>query len=220
VLIAATAAKGNGAGLAALYAADEQALPAGSDPIKGPRAIHKFWQDALDSGIAGIGLTTIELFGRGPTATEVGQDELRDKAGCDTFLVEDPPAGVCFPLTLFVTLDTQLRHPNFAARLRAATTISTCVLQKEGCRRYREIDHIAAGSRRVTICTSIHLRRGLTEQSVNMRTVNELLELFMRQAQLERAMRQPGGVRVIDERHLDAVKQKLAYPDAKKRTPG
>jgi ketosteroid isomerase-like protein len=77
----AQAAKGNGAGLAALYAADGEVLPAGSDPIKGSQAIQKFWQGALDSGIASIGLTTVEVFGQGPTATEVGQYELRDKAG-------------------------------------------------------------------------------------------------------------------------------------------
>jgi hypothetical protein len=51
-----------------------------------------------------------------------------------------------------------------------------------------------------------------------MQSVNELLELFMRQAQLERAMKQPGGARVIDARELDAVKEKLAgFPDAVKR---
>jgi ketosteroid isomerase-like protein len=77
----AHAAKGDGAGLAALYAADGQVMPAGSDPIKGSQAIQKFWQGALDSGIASIGLTTLEVFGHGPTATEVGQYELRDKAG-------------------------------------------------------------------------------------------------------------------------------------------
>jgi ketosteroid isomerase-like protein len=77
----AIAAKGDGAGLAALYSADGQVLPAGSDPIKGPQAIQKFWQGALDSGIAGIGLTTVEVFGHGPAATEVGQYELRDKTG-------------------------------------------------------------------------------------------------------------------------------------------
>ena len=77
----AAAAKGDGAGLAALYAAEGQLLPAGSDPIKGAQAIQKFWQGALDSGIAEVGLTTIDLFGRGPTATEVGRYELRDKAG-------------------------------------------------------------------------------------------------------------------------------------------
>jgi ketosteroid isomerase-like protein len=77
----ALVAKGDGAGLAALYAADGQVLPAGSDPIKGPQAIQKFWQGAFDSGIAAIGLTTIEIFGHGPTATEVGEYELRDKVG-------------------------------------------------------------------------------------------------------------------------------------------
>lgn len=51
-----------------------------------------------------------------------------------------------------------------------------------------------------------------------MQSVNELLELFMRQAQLERAMKQPGGARVIDARELEAVKEKLAaFPDAVKR---
>jgi ketosteroid isomerase-like protein len=77
----ATAAKGNGAALAALYAPDAQVMPAGSDPIRGADAIQKFWQGALDSGVAAIGLKTIEVFGHGPTATEVGAYELRDKAG-------------------------------------------------------------------------------------------------------------------------------------------
>lgn len=77
----ALAGKGDGAGLAALYAKDGQVMPAGSEPIKGPQAIQKFWQGAVDSGIAAVGLTTIEIFGHGPTATEVGQYELRDKAG-------------------------------------------------------------------------------------------------------------------------------------------
>jgi hypothetical protein len=49
-----------------------------------------------------------------------------------------------------------------------------------------------------------------------MKSVNELLELFMRQAELEKAMRQPGGARVTEEQELHAVKQKLAkLPEAK-----
>ena len=56
-------------------------MPAGSDPIRGAEAIQKFWQGALDSGVAAIRLKTIEVFGHGPTATEVGEYELRDKAG-------------------------------------------------------------------------------------------------------------------------------------------
>lgn len=75
------AAKGDGAALAALYAPDGQVMPAGSDPIRGTEAIQKFWQGALDSGVAAIGLKTIEVFGHGPTVTEVGEYELREKAG-------------------------------------------------------------------------------------------------------------------------------------------
>ena len=49
-----------------------------------------------------------------------------------------------------------------------------------------------------------------------MKSVNELLELFMRQAELERAMRQPGGARVTEEQELQAVRQKIAkLPQAK-----
>jgi hypothetical protein len=43
-----------------------------------------------------------------------------------------------------------------------------------------------------------------------MKSVNELLELFMRQAALEKAMRQPGGARVIEEQELLAVRRQLA----------
>jgi uncharacterized protein (TIGR02246 family) len=77
----AAAAKSDGAGLAALYSPDGQVMPAGGDPIRGTVAIQKFWQGALDSGIAGVGLRTVEVYGHGPTATEVGEYELRDKAG-------------------------------------------------------------------------------------------------------------------------------------------
>ncbi len=79
--IAAAAAKGDGAALAALYAADGQVLPVGSEVVRGTEAIQKFWQAALDSGIAGVKLKTLEVFAHDSTATEVGQYELRDKAG-------------------------------------------------------------------------------------------------------------------------------------------
>ncbi len=67
--------------LAALYAADGQVMPAGSEPVKGREAIQKFWQGAIDSGVAAVELKTLEVFGRSPTVTEVGQYELRDAAG-------------------------------------------------------------------------------------------------------------------------------------------
>jgi uncharacterized protein (TIGR02246 family) len=77
----AAAAKGDGAALAGLYSTDGQVMPAGSEPIRGTDAIQKFWQGALNSGVAAVALKTIDVFGHGPTATEVGEYELRDKAG-------------------------------------------------------------------------------------------------------------------------------------------
>lgn len=51
-----------------------------------------------------------------------------------------------------------------------------------------------------------------------MKSVNELLELFMRQAQRERAIKPPVGALVVEEHRLRAVKDKLAaFPDAMKR---
>ncbi len=50
-----------------------------------------------------------------------------------------------------------------------------------------------------------------------MKSVNELLVLFMRQAQLERAMKQRGGARAVEEQNLRVVRQKLAaYPEVAK----
>ena len=77
----AAAAKGDGAALAALYSPDGQVMPAGSDAIRGTEAIQKYYQGAFDAGVAAVDLKTLEVFGHGPTATEVGEYELRDKAG-------------------------------------------------------------------------------------------------------------------------------------------
>ncbi len=77
----AAAAKGDGMAIAALYSPDAQLLPEGSPAIKGTAALAKFFQGVLDSGVAGVGLKTLEVFGRGATVTEVGEYEMRDKAG-------------------------------------------------------------------------------------------------------------------------------------------
>lgn len=76
----AAAAKGDGAGVAAAYATDGRVMPAGSEPIKGADAIQKFWQGVIDSGVATADLKTVEVYGHGPTATEVGEYVLKDKA--------------------------------------------------------------------------------------------------------------------------------------------
>ena len=77
----AAAAKGDAAALAALYTADGQVMPAGSDPIRGPAAIQKFWAGALNAGVAAVVLKTVEVYGHGRVATEVGEYQLQDKGG-------------------------------------------------------------------------------------------------------------------------------------------
>jgi len=75
------AAQGNAAALAGLYAKEGAVMPAGTEPIRGTEAIAKFWGAALASGVAAVELKTLEVYGRGATATEVGEYALRDKAG-------------------------------------------------------------------------------------------------------------------------------------------
>jgi hypothetical protein len=54
-----------------------------------------------------------------------------------------------------------------------------------------------------------------------MEPVNDLQGLLMRQAELERAMKQPGGARIIDERELEKVREEIArFPQALKDLPG
>lgn len=73
--------KGDGAAMAALYTAQAQLLPFGSDVVSGTPAIAKFWQGVIDSGIAGGSLKTLEVEAHAGTAHEVGQYELKGKAG-------------------------------------------------------------------------------------------------------------------------------------------
>ena len=86
-------------------------------------------------------------------------------------------------------------------RLRHPTKALQIVLQNTAQDGYRETDHV------VTAVLGAILSR--------MKSANELLELFARQAELERAMRQPGGARIIEEQELLAVRRKLAeLPEA------
>lgn len=77
----AAASKGDGAAVAALYTPKGQVLPPNSEPVEGAEAIQKFWQGAMNSGIAAVDLRTVEVYGQGSTAAEVGRYELKDKAG-------------------------------------------------------------------------------------------------------------------------------------------
>jgi uncharacterized protein (TIGR02246 family) len=74
-------AKGDSAGIAALYAKDGAVMPVASEPVRGTQAIQNFWKSALSSGVAGVELKTVEVYGGSKTATEVGEYALLDKAG-------------------------------------------------------------------------------------------------------------------------------------------
>ena len=73
--------RGDGPGVATLYTADGELLPYQSDFVSGREAIGKFWQAAINSGIKGVSLTTVEVEGHGNTAHEVGTYELRGADG-------------------------------------------------------------------------------------------------------------------------------------------
>ena len=48
-----------------------------------------------------------------------------------------------------------------------------------------------------------------------MQTVSEALDLLKRQAELESAMRQPGGIRITEEQELQVLRRRLAeFPEA------
>ena len=72
---------GNGQGIAALYSADAEVFPPNSDIVRGKDAIARFWQGAIDSGIKGVTLTTLEVQPHGETAHEVGTYALAGEGG-------------------------------------------------------------------------------------------------------------------------------------------
>jgi ketosteroid isomerase-like protein len=74
-------AKGDAKAVASMYSASGQILAEGYDPVKGTAAITKFIQGVLDEGVGSITLTTLEVFGQGRYATEVGSYLMKDKAG-------------------------------------------------------------------------------------------------------------------------------------------
>ena len=65
--------RGHAAGLARLYTASAQLLPANSDFVEGTAAIQRFWQGAMDIGVKEAVLETLEVESYGDTAHEVGR---------------------------------------------------------------------------------------------------------------------------------------------------
>ena len=78
---AALLAKGDAAGLAALYATDAQVFPPNSDIVSGAPDIQKLWQGVIDAGIKGAKLTTLDVTVRGDLAAETGKYDLTGADG-------------------------------------------------------------------------------------------------------------------------------------------
>jgi uncharacterized protein (TIGR02246 family) len=74
-------ARGDAAGVAACYTSDAQLLPQHSAEVAGRPAIETYWRGAVQSGLTRVRLDTLEIYGEGEFATEVGRYTLL--AGAD-----------------------------------------------------------------------------------------------------------------------------------------
>lgn len=75
-LFTARVAAGDATGLAALYTDDARLLPPGSEVTQGADNIVAYWQGAIDRGLSGVSLETIEVDNEGDTAIEIGHYHL------------------------------------------------------------------------------------------------------------------------------------------------
>jgi uncharacterized protein (TIGR02246 family) len=68
--------RGDSAAVAAWYSRDATLLPPDNPMLKGADAIQAFWQGAMETGVKGARLETLEVEERGDLAYEVGKFEL------------------------------------------------------------------------------------------------------------------------------------------------
>lgn len=64
--------KGDVAEFAKVYSRDATLLPPNAAALQGTAAIAEWWQGGWKAGVRNVGLTTLEVFGHGNQATEVG----------------------------------------------------------------------------------------------------------------------------------------------------
>ncbi|WP_210486094.1 YybH family protein [Rufibacter aurantiacus] len=74
-------AKGDAAGVAALYTQDGMLLPSGSDIVRGQDAIRQYWQGAMNAGMKECHLETIDVELLENTAIELGHFTLQGDGG-------------------------------------------------------------------------------------------------------------------------------------------
>jgi ketosteroid isomerase-like protein len=74
-------AKGDAAGMAAMYATGAQAFPPNSDIVSGAPAIQQLWQGVIDAGVKSAKLTTLDVTVGGGLASETGKYEMNGADG-------------------------------------------------------------------------------------------------------------------------------------------
>jgi ketosteroid isomerase-like protein len=74
-------AKGDAKAVASHYTAAAWAFPSNADIARGREAIEKLWKGAMDSGVKGLKLVTVEVEAHGDTAHEVGTYVLTGEGG-------------------------------------------------------------------------------------------------------------------------------------------
>src|ERR1044071_595237 len=79
--LGAAFAKGDAAGVAAMYSSSAQAFPPNGPTLSGHEAIQKAWQGFVDAGFKGIELTSTEVEAYGDHADEEGTYRVIGKDG-------------------------------------------------------------------------------------------------------------------------------------------
>jgi ketosteroid isomerase-like protein len=79
----AAAARGDAAGMAAVYAADAELLAPDTEPLRGRESIERFWQGGIEMGICAIDLETLALEASDGIAYEAGRWTLRMGPACE-----------------------------------------------------------------------------------------------------------------------------------------
>jgi len=74
-------ASGDARGIASLYTMDGSVLPPGATTQQGTEAIAAFWKMAMDMGIKGVQLETVQLEAEGDSAIEIGRYTLAGAGG-------------------------------------------------------------------------------------------------------------------------------------------
>jgi len=80
-VLASTIKVGDPKAAAACYTKTAKLLPANAPLQKGHAAIQRFWRGAMDMGIRGLTLRTVDIEVHGTTANELGAYTLKDIKG-------------------------------------------------------------------------------------------------------------------------------------------